>query len=95
MRAQAAYEEAQTADLAVAQANVEKSRANAQLAKADLDRYGPLMEKGEISKQQYDAAKANSDASASSLVADEQRLAQAQRNHSDCPCPDSKPPRPV
>ena len=79
MRAQAAYEEAQTADLAVAQANVEKSRANAQLAKADLDRYGPLMEKGEISKQQYDAAKANSDASASSLVADEQRLAQAQR----------------
>ena len=37
------------------------------------------MEKGEISKQQYDAAKANSDASASSLVADEQRLAQAQR----------------
>ncbi len=80
MRAQASYEEAQTADLAVAQANVEKSRANAQLAKADLARYGPLMEKGEISKQQFDAAKANADASASALVADEQRLAQAQRN---------------
>ncbi len=80
MRAQASYEQSQTADLAVAQANVEKSRANAQLAKADLARYGPLMEKGEISKQQYDAAKANADASASALVADEQRLAQAQRN---------------
>ncbi len=80
MRAQAAYEQSQTADLAVAQANVEKSRANAQLAKADLARYAPLMEKGEISKQQYDAAKANADASASALVADEQRLAQAQRN---------------
>lgn len=80
LRAQASYEQSQTADLAVAQANVEKSRANAQLAKADLARYGPLMEKGEISKQQYDAAKANSDASASALVADEQRLAQAQRN---------------
>src|SRR2546422_5989224 len=56
-RAQATYEQAQTADLAWAQANVEKSRANAELAKADLARYLPLMEKGEISKQQYDAAK--------------------------------------
>ncbi len=80
MRAQASYEQSQTADLAVAQANVEKSRANARLAKADLDRYAPLMEKGEISKQQFDAARANADASASALVADEQRLAQAQRN---------------
>ncbi len=79
-RAQATYDEAQTADLAVAEANIARSRANAQLAKADLDRYLPLMEKGEISKQQYDAAKANADATASSLVADEQRLAQAKRN---------------
>jgi membrane fusion protein (multidrug efflux system) len=79
-RARAAYDQAQTADLAVAQANIERSRANAQLAKADLERYTPLMEKGEISKQQYDAAKANADASASALVADEQRLAQAKRN---------------
>jgi membrane fusion protein, multidrug efflux system len=80
MRAQATYEQAQTADLAVAEANISHSRANAELAKADLDRYGPLMEKGEISKQQYDAAKANADATASALVADEQRLAQAKRN---------------
>ena len=79
-RAQAAYEQAKTADLAWAQANVERSRANAELAKADLARYAPLMEKGEISKQQYDAAKANADATASALTADEQRLAQAQRN---------------
>src|SRR5258708_27270190 len=35
-RAQATYEQAQTADLAWAQANVEKSRANAELGKADL-----------------------------------------------------------
>jgi membrane fusion protein (multidrug efflux system) len=80
MRAQAAYEQAQTADLAVAQANIERSQANAQLAKADLDRYLPLMEKGEISKQQYDAAKANADATGSALIADQQRLAQAKRN---------------
>lgn len=80
VRAQATYEQAQTADLAWAQANIERSRANAELAKADLDRYTPLMQKGEISKQQYDAAKANADASGSTLVADQQRLAQAKRN---------------
>ena len=80
MRAQASYEQAQTSDLAYAQANIEKSRANAQLAQADLARYLPLMQKGEISKQQYDAAKANADATASALNADEQRLAQAKQN---------------
>jgi membrane fusion protein (multidrug efflux system) len=80
MRAQATYEQAQTADLAFAQANIEKSRANALLAQADLARYLPLMQKGEISKQQYDAAKANADATASALNADQQKLVQAQRN---------------
>jgi membrane fusion protein (multidrug efflux system) len=79
-RAQATYEQAQTADLAWAQANVEKGRANAELAKADLARFTPLMEKSEISKQQYDAAKANADATASALKADQEKLAQAQRN---------------
>ena len=80
VRSQASYDQAQTADLAFAQANVEKSRADAQLAKADLERYTPLVQKGEISQQQYDAAKAKADATASALVADEQRLAQAKRN---------------
>jgi len=79
-RAQVTYEQAQTADLAWAQANVEKSRANAELAKADLARYLPLMQKGEISKQQYDAAKANADATASALQADLQKQAQALRS---------------
>src|SRR6266852_4173018 len=79
-RAQATYEQAQTADLAWAQANVEKSQANAELAKADLARYTPLMQKGEISKQQFDAAKANADASASALRADQEKLEQARRN---------------
>jgi membrane fusion protein, multidrug efflux system len=80
VRSQASYDQAQTADLDYAQANVEKSRANAELAKADLQRYTPLVQKGEISQQQYDAAKANADATRSALVADEQRLAQAKRN---------------
>ena len=80
MKAQSTYEQSQSADLALAQANIAKSRANAELAKADLERYRPLMEKGEISKQQFDAAKANADATASGLAADEQKFAQAQRN---------------
>lgn len=79
-QAQATYEQAQTADLAWAQANVEKSQANARLAQADLARYKPLMEKGEISKQQYDAAQASADATASALKADQEKLEQARRN---------------
>jgi membrane fusion protein (multidrug efflux system) len=79
-RAQVTYEQARTADLAWAQANIDKSRANAELAQADLARYKPLLDKGEISKQQYDAAKANADATASSLKADQEKLAQAERS---------------
>ncbi|HKV24034.1 MAG TPA: HlyD family secretion protein [Candidatus Acidoferrum sp.] len=79
-KAQATYEQAQTADLAFAQANVNKSMASAALAQADLARYKPLLEKSEISQQQFDAAKANADATASALKADQEKLAQAQRN---------------
>jgi membrane fusion protein (multidrug efflux system) len=78
--AQATYEQSRTSDVAFAQANIDKSRANAQLAQADLARYKPLLDKGEISQQQYDAAKANADATASALKADEQKLAQAERS---------------
>ena len=38
MRAEVAYDQAKTSDLAFAQANIDKSRANAQLAQADLAR---------------------------------------------------------
>jgi membrane fusion protein (multidrug efflux system) len=79
-RAQTTYEQARTTDLAWAQANIDKSRANAQFGQADLARYAPLLEKGEISKQQYDAAKANADATASALKADQEKLAQAGRS---------------
>jgi membrane fusion protein (multidrug efflux system) len=79
-QAQAAYAQAQNSDLAFAKANVEKSRANAQLAQADLERYRPLMDKGEISRQQFDAAKANADATASALKAEEEKIQQAQSN---------------
>jgi len=80
MRAEVTYEQAKTSDLAWAQANIDKSKANAQLAQADLARFRPLMEKGEISKQQFDAAQANADATASALKADEEKFAQAKRS---------------
>ena len=79
MSAESSYDQAKTSDLAWAQANVEKSKANAALAQADLERYTPLLQKSEISKQQFDAAKANADATASALKADQEKLAQAQR----------------
>jgi membrane fusion protein, multidrug efflux system len=80
MRAQTTYDQAKTSDLAWAQANVDKSTANARLAQADLERYTPLMQKGEISKQQFDASKANADASGSALKADQEKLEQAKRS---------------
>lgn len=79
-RAQASYDQARTSGVAYAQANIEKSKANSDLAKADLARYKPLLDKGEISQQQYDAAKANADATASTLQADQQRLDQAKHD---------------
>ncbi len=80
MRAEVAYDQSRTSDLAWAQANVDKSRANALLAQADLARFKPLMEKDEISKQQFDGAKANADATASALKADQEKFTQAQHN---------------
>jgi membrane fusion protein, multidrug efflux system len=79
-RAETMYDQARTADLAYAQANIDKSHANAEFAKADLARYKPLLDKGEISKQQFDAAQANADATNSSLRADQEKLTQAHRN---------------
>src|SRR5256714_4437143 len=55
--AQVTYDQARTSDLAWAQANIEKSRANAELAQADLGRYKPLLDKGGISKKPHDPAK--------------------------------------
>lgn len=79
-RAETMYDQAQTADLAYAQANIDKSRANAEFARADLARYKPLLDKGEISKQLYDSAQASADATNSALRADQERLTQARRN---------------
>lgn len=79
-RAQAADDRARTADIAYARANVEKSRAHADLGRANLERMKPLAEKAEISKQQFDAVQAEARVAESTLQADLEKLAQAERN---------------
>jgi membrane fusion protein (multidrug efflux system) len=54
--------------LRAAQAKVAESKANSIKADQDLERYKPLVAKDVISKQQYDAAVASSDASKASLA---------------------------
>ncbi len=79
-RARLTYEQATSSDLAYAKANVEKSRANYERATADLERMKPLAAKEEISKQQFDGFVAAARVSESELKADQERLAQAEKN---------------
>lgn len=55
--------------LEAAHARVAQAKANATKTQADLDRYKPLVEKDVISKQQFDAAVAASDAAKADLLA--------------------------
>lgn len=79
-RAQLAYDQARTADLAVAQAELDKRRANYQLAQSDLARMRPLAEKEEISKQQLETLESRARVEENELKGAEQKLAQAQRS---------------
>jgi len=76
-RAKVAYESASGADLAYARANVEAAQASSEKAQADLARMKPLVEKAEISQQQYDAYVAEARVAASQLKAGQERLAAA------------------
>ena len=79
-RARLAYQEATTANLALAQANVAKSQASYDKAKADLDRMKPLADKAEISQQEYDGYVEAASVAQGQLDADKQKLQQAQQN---------------
>jgi membrane fusion protein (multidrug efflux system) len=54
-RARLTYEQASSSDIAYAEANVRSKEANSQRAQADLARMKPLVDKAEISQQQYDS----------------------------------------
>jgi len=79
-RARLTYNQATTADLAYAEANVQKDRATADRAHADLERVRPLAAKAEISALQFDSYLAVARVAESELKADEEKLAQAQKN---------------
>ena len=83
-RAQLAYNQATTTDLAYAQANVEKTQATADRARADLERMRPLAAKAEISALQFDSYVAAARVADSELKANQEKLAQAQKNAEIC-----------
>jgi membrane fusion protein (multidrug efflux system) len=78
-RARIAYEQASGSELAYAQANVRSKQANDDRARADLARMKPLVDKDEISKQQYDAYVAAARVADSDLQASREKLASAQK----------------
>ncbi len=81
-RSQIALEQASGSDLAFAEANVRSKQASADRAKADLDRMQPLVQKEEISRQQYDSYVAASRVADSELQASQEKLASARKEAS-------------
>ena len=74
-RARLVYEQASSSDLAFAEANVHARQANNDRAQADLARMKPLVDKAEISQQQYDAYVAAAKVADSELKAAQEKLA--------------------
>jgi membrane fusion protein, multidrug efflux system len=76
---QAQLEQSATANLQVAQANVDAKHATNERAQSDLKRYTPLLATDDVSKYQFDAVDANARVAKSELEAAEQRLTAAQQ----------------
>ena len=74
-----AEEKAATSELAYARANVDARQAAYERAKADLARMKPLVEKAEISQQQYDAFLATARVAESELKAAQEKAATARQ----------------
>ncbi|HTS26036.1 MAG TPA: HlyD family secretion protein [Bryobacteraceae bacterium] len=78
-RARVAYEQASGSDLQYARANVASRQASNERAQADLERMKPLVDKAEISRQQYDAYVAAARVADSELQAAREKLASAEK----------------
>src|SRR6204780_5058657 len=76
---QAQLEQSATANLQVAEANVEAKKATNERAQADLARYTPLLGTDDVSKYQFDAVEATARGAKSDLAAAEQQLSAAQQ----------------
>jgi membrane fusion protein, multidrug efflux system len=79
-RARLSYDQASSSDLAYAQANIAARQAANDRAQADLARMKPLVDKAEISKQQYDSYVAAARVAESELAAARERLSSAQKD---------------
>ena len=79
-RARLTYEQASGSDLAYAEANVRTKQANNDRAQADLARMKPLVEKAEISQQQFDAYVAAARVAESEFRASQEKLASARQD---------------
>jgi membrane fusion protein (multidrug efflux system) len=78
-RSHLAAEQAAGADLAYAEANVRTRQASHERAQADLARMKPLVDKEEISRQQYDSYVAAARVAESELRAAQEKLGSAQK----------------
>jgi membrane fusion protein, multidrug efflux system len=81
-RARLVYEQASSSDLAYAEANVRARQASNDRAQADLARMKPLVDKAEISQQQYDSYVAAAKVAESELRAAQEKLASAGKDAS-------------
>jgi len=79
-RARLAAQQASTSDIAGAEALVRSRQANNDRAQADLARMKPLLEKAEISQQQYDAYLAVARMAESDLHAAQEKLASVRQD---------------
>jgi membrane fusion protein (multidrug efflux system) len=79
-RARLSVESASGPDLAFAEANVRTRQASHERAQADLARMKPLVEKAEISRQQFDAYTAAARVAESELQAAQEKLASARKD---------------
>ena len=78
-RARIGFEQASGSDLAYAEANVQARLASNERAQADLARMKPLVDKAEISRQQFDAYVAAAKVADSELLAARERVASARK----------------
>jgi membrane fusion protein (multidrug efflux system) len=79
-RARLTFEQASSSDIAYAEANVRSKEASSQRAQADLARMKPLVDKAEISQQQYDSYLAAARVAESDWKAAQENLSGVQKD---------------
>jgi len=79
-RARLSYDQGSTSDIAYAEANVRSKQASNERAQADLARMKPLLDKAEISQQQYDSYLAAARVAQNDWNAAQEKLASVQKD---------------